>query len=556
MSLRCKIRIILILIVVSISTADIQQAYGRYMAGDYRTSLSMYKASYFETPQSKEALYGVVNSYAALLQYEDALTWCDSLLHREMDAVIVEKKMWLLGLTNKGRSAGTLWKNRAVKAFSQERRRSIAMSCGWGFYGVGNYRAAAVWFAKAEKIDDGIDITQALLLTEQKRKELKPQGSVALYGGPILYSGQTITDESGDSYRYKSGSYYGGEASLTFNRRHTVTVMASRFDATLADQKYYLEGDTVLFWDTVYTGTKLYGIEVDTLYRSLDEQFAGGIYNLQDKIDSLTNIGFTLDTAIGYNLNGFPDTAFYFFHVDSLGELDTINTDGLNYEKYDSVYWRDTVEWDSSVTWRDTVTVQPDPLWQNTLYVGYVGKKIGGENLTVGTGIQLFNSNMDGMKRGIVLWLMNRHSTKWFDVAGNWYFTAMEKRRMAQSSVQLMRQWGKLFILLEPTITFGLTSDTGYEPPTVQHSLGLDARYFFKRVTLLETLIVGSRKYTAESMGMNLATVAENHQITSVSKVVVYPFKNEKISLFGILRFEKYDSFDRKIVLGGVNYTW
>lgn len=551
-----RISLSLLLLCSVVFSSTIESAYQHYLAASYSKSLDIYLACYTEDATNRDALYGIVNCHAALLQYDKALAWCDTLLQRESDPLMVEKKMWLFGLTNKSRKAGSLWKKKDTESFTKERKRAIAMSCGWGFYAVGNHKTAEVWFNKASELQSGIDVEQALLLNSQKKQDIQATGSVSLYGGPILYSGQTLTDAKGDKYSYKSGTYFGGEATLTFNERHSLTLMASRFDAKLSEQKYYFEGDTLLSWDTVYTGTKLYGIEVDTLYRSLDDQFVGGKYNLQNKIDSLQGIGFTLDTAIGYDLNGFADTAFYFFKVDSLGELDSINTDELNYEKYDSVDWKDTVEWDSTLSWKDTVTVQPDPLWQNTIYVGYTGTKIGGKNVTLGSGLQLFNSNMSGMKKGLVLWAMHKHSTKWFDVAGNYYFTALDTRKVTQVSVQGVRQWGKFILQLEPTMTFSLANDSGYAVPTFQKSLSLDLSYYLKRVTLTENIVIGERQFTAESMGMNLVTVTAKHQLTSVSKIVARPFKKETISLFGILRFEKYNSFDRKIVLGGVTVAW
>lgn len=556
MSFSFRISVSILFMFYIVVASDVNKAYEAYLAGDYANSLALYTEVNSTDSESKDALYGIVNCHAALLQYDEALAWCDTLLVRGMDPLMVEKKMWLLGLTNNSREAAAFWRESAVKQFADERRRAIAMSCGWGFYGVGNYRTAEFWFGEAARLKEGVDVEQALLLNRQNRQKLRPDGSLSFYGGPILYSGQRIVDEKGELYSYKGGAFYGGEASVTFKKRHTFTLMASRFDAKLAEQEYYYEGDTLLVWDSVYTGTKLYGIEIDTLYLSLDEQFVGGVYNLQERIDSLEGEGFALDTAIAYDLNGFADTAYYLFKVDSLGELDSVDLNVLSYEKYDSVDWKDTVHWDSTVHWRDTVKVQPDPLWQNTVYVGYTGKRLGGKNITLGTGVQLFNSNMRGLKRGAVFWMMNRHSLKWFDFACNWYFTALESRRVAQANLQWMRQWGKLYVQLEPAMTFGISSDSGYSLPKVQHSLSLDLIYYLKRSTLFESLVIGGRQFTAESMGMNLVTVTEEHQFTSVSKAMVRPFKNEKISLLGILRFEKYNSFDRKIILGGVALTW
>ncbi len=514
-----RVLLFLFLGVTILCEATITGAYQEYLLKNYPKSLSLYQQIYQSDPSNKNALYGVVNVLSAQIKYEEALGWSDTLLQREFDPIMAQKKIWLLGLLNKRKAAHSFWSSCQLQPnITHLQKSALLESAGWGFYGAGNIREALWWFGTAQKINPSPQVEFALQTIQSKQPQQNSSWNSSLFGGPILYSSQNI-EEQGKVYGYEGGSFWGGEGSVTFNKKHIITVMWSRFDAKLKEQEYHYEGDTTLYY--------LYGVNYqDTLYASLNENPSANDLFVKD---TFTNTFGQLDT-------------FYLIYTEKLlGEKDSISSDIT--DQYDRIT---TV--DKSVLWKDTVRSTPDPVWQNSFYSSY-------QNGLFGGGVSFSRSNMAAMETTLLGWAMVTQKTEWCNIIYNGYYTGTDKLQFFQVSPTLIRGFPKLLFEIEPTYLWKYSGAEQFVIPPRQFSLRTKIVYIGSCFAFSEEIMVGKRSFVAELQGKSQVTVMLPHQFTSSTVFFITPF-SKPITFFSSFRFEKYKQMSRLTLLGGVNLSW
>ncbi len=561
--------LILLLLTAASSAATLSEAYRLYLNGAYEASLTEYRAVLNEQSWSLDARYGVINALAMAEREAEALAFCDSLLTEGSDPVLEQKRFWLMGRMGANRAL-----SRAALPDDAAMRHSIMTSAGWGLIDAAEYGAALSWFTNAGALGSSQSQRNGLTKAEQLWALYgTPHWSTTLYGGPVIVSNERLSEVSSEgtksSYTYGNGWFASFESSVTVKQKHLFTLGYTHYQGSLRDIESVSEGDTIykgdtlLTWDTVYSGQKLYAIDVDTLYKSLD-QSVGGSVDLAALKSQRESEGYRLDVVVpfekDYGNGPFQDTAWYYYKSDSLGELSEL-TQIPQADSYDTVDWREEYHWDSLVQWEDTVQwvdtarKAERKIEQHNLYLSYLNQRSRFDKLTLGIGCNLMSSTVGGMRKSALLWLMHKHHTALGDLAVNWYGTGMESSTMGQLSLRYSRLFKKrLLVELEPTMVRELTAGERFAIPQWQLSAELKIGWYGGRWSLFQSFCAGARAFAADSEGKNQLLITNPHRWSEGTTIALQLTKT--IELFGTGRYEKYEEFSRTILYGGGTIQW
>ena len=492
--LKASIYILFIYVVVS---ATVYDGYNKYMAGEYLESYKLYHNAYSRSEVAsdhKNALYGMVNSLAALERWQEAINWSDTLLNNSFDLIMAEKKLSILPMVKASDEAKLLYGQiEKSNALSDGDKISILVSTGWGFYRSKMYRDALYWFSKADSLKpNSLEITDAISLANKSIKD-RVLINVNSTGGAILYSNNEISERRGSDsiyYGYESGWYWQGAGEIIINHIHSFTLMGSQF------------------------GAKFRGYLItDTLYASNGDSPSDKRYFSSSFI----------------NNNGDEDTAYLVYN-------DTLVSSSFNPKGYD--------------------VIRLDDAREDNIYIGYEGYRLGGTSLTLGGGINYTTkSNVSGIEEGLSIWLLNRHSFSFMDMAFNWYYTGTDKFTMAQISPSFIKSFkdGKIRFEIEPQMVFKISGSDDYDLDKFQASIKTGLSFNFKSISIGLNGIFGKETFALSNNGQNQNTVLLKHNATGSFYIGLRPFPAKNLTIFGLSRYENYEQMNRAIIMGGLD---
>ncbi len=520
-----KILVLLFLCSIYGFGATLTGAYNAFQASSYEQSLIDYRTVY-ETTNSRDALYGMINSLVALSRYEEAQLLCKI----DDDPILLAKAGWIYGLDNDRKRAESFLEN-IRRNRSDSSNAVIYRSTGFGFYEAGNYRQAIKWYDSANTFVTE-PLTNELLEQAVQAKKSSVIWSGTALGGPVIYS-QNEIDIMGANYTYDRGTFFDISSHWSINKNRSVEVSYARFDATFQDR----------FEDFFY------GINYESnLYYSLDSDAQWPWqtqYSVNDSITAWQNSNSDINKYSETVLNPIRDSI-----------NGTIYAEDTVYTLYEEHYLgtSDTGTYDTIARITSDSEVQSDPVYQNNFYLGYTSKFSRGKNFHWGAAANLFTSNINGVNNGVTLYGYHGHPLRNILLNGNWYTITSDKVTMVQGSPEFIGYLGKLSLRVTPSYVWKGAAPDQFNIPGVQLSCETELKYYSDHISIGGAATVGKRAFASESAGKHTVTITLPHKFTGSFSFAVSP-GDKHVTVFSIFRYENYEQMSRLIALGGITVS-
>ena len=434
--------IILVVFMVIPAKADLTRAYSFFLIENYDSALYYYEKSIEADSSNVEAWAGMMNCRLYQKEYEEAIYAGNRGLSITESFLLHHKMAYLYALKDNDErvsyhyeKALSIPENKRETS-SEDHVRSMILSIGYGYMYGGNRNTALRWFARGkEKYGDDSDFIDAINRANASKSIKTSYLFANAHAGIINYA---------ESNYYDKGIFFSVNPSLTFKRRHFLSIGYSQSDIELKKNVPYS-----------YV-RKMYTDNADIPKGEMDFVF-----------EDIFPVG-----------GGNFDTVYY---ADVPVDPKTYN---------------------DSLTLRES-TYNPEDLWIKEISVLYKFLNIPVKNTSLLAGYRYSISNMRYSEKTYTAYVGHFTSLNNFSLGGLYHFTGLDSVNLIQISPNISTMNKKLNLALQMHGVIRLTdmdSTVQWFPP-FQLSLDATLSYQGRIGSVSLTTQTGQRAFTLESYG-------------------------------------------------------